>query len=596
MTGDDQTPEILTTGAELYRVLKTRGLELRRTDGRDQPLFERLCTLLECRDRRLQRFLDQKGTTITAEKLASALLETAKPFALMYRDIWQALQAAMGTAAESVRIAIDQHLLPFDTFRRQAMVSDTAIVPFAPETLLVPDVWDLLTSIPRELGSGTSIASRWFRNRSDIYYRIGSEHELPRLDGDAPGLVREVHGAFSEIIRRASDRMTRLADATSGGRAYWPPAQRLTDLMPAWTWLFENWGTIDDGAWHQVFQRYEAVLGPHRSEQTRLVARCIDVLDLPLWRHRWRVYEIWCTVVAIETFRPFRPRYRVDRGTLEIGRPTATTVAEFVDGEGRIVQFRTQVLSRTRSNKGAMPDLKITQTAGSGARSVTPAVIECKQRKRLERAHVSEVGRRYVEAEPTAQQVFILSYDRTGAAENPVEKVTVMDGFEPLNVALVAKFSRELADIFHSLRGFLADTCLLVDISASTGGSYGDEQVRDLRDAIVAGVEVYRFAEELIDQEPLVSIEAQQLASNQGTDTPRALQQVLDRRRGVKALLVVTDGGSPVPADLQKSIACYREAHPRDLRRAIAWLVTNQPFDAWTLWREDVLGVRRVDH
>src|SRR4051812_36682825 len=92
-----KAPDILVTAAELYRVLKARGLDLRRTDGRDVPLFGELCAQLDCPDHRLQRFLDQKGTAITAERLASALLQTAKPFALMYRDVWQALQAAVGS-------------------------------------------------------------------------------------------------------------------------------------------------------------------------------------------------------------------------------------------------------------------------------------------------------------------------------------------------------------------------------------------------------------------------------------------------------------------------------------------------------------------
>jgi len=136
---------------------------------------------------RLQRFLDQKGLAITAERLAFALLQTAKPFALMYRGIWQALQVAVGSAAESVQIAIDQHLLPFDTFRRQALVAESILGAFAPETLLLPDVWDLLASIPRELGSDTPSAREWFRNRMDIYYGIGSKHALPRLPGGTPG-------------------------------------------------------------------------------------------------------------------------------------------------------------------------------------------------------------------------------------------------------------------------------------------------------------------------------------------------------------------------------------------------------------------------
>ena len=54
-----------------------------------------------------------------------------------------------------------------------------------------------------------------------------------------------------------------------------------------------------------------------------------DILDLPFWRHRWQVYELWTVVVALTELLKFgfTPAYSSDgKSLLEAGKASVVAI------------------------------------------------------------------------------------------------------------------------------------------------------------------------------------------------------------------------------------------------------------------------------
>src|SRR5262245_37434180 len=94
----------ISTGRDLYREIRSRGLHLRRGVGRDDALYAELCQHLNCpASQNLSSFLRQ--SELSAEVLLRAFLLVAEPFGQMFQDIWNYLAAsAAPKATESIRI------------------------------------------------------------------------------------------------------------------------------------------------------------------------------------------------------------------------------------------------------------------------------------------------------------------------------------------------------------------------------------------------------------------------------------------------------------------------------------------------------------
>lgn len=93
----------IESAASLYRAMRERGLHLRSGHGRDDALMIELTSRFDVSGRRLQFFLDQ--SQLSAEQFLLEFMEIARPFALMFREIWEFFNTAGGhRVSESLAI------------------------------------------------------------------------------------------------------------------------------------------------------------------------------------------------------------------------------------------------------------------------------------------------------------------------------------------------------------------------------------------------------------------------------------------------------------------------------------------------------------
>lgn len=194
-------------------------------------------------------------------------------------------------------------------------------------------------------------------------------------------------------------------------------------------------------------------------------------IELPFWKFRWQIYEIWVIAVSLSELEQFGFQLVANRdgiSLIELGSQASLAT----HAETPTFFFIYQPTYRNRKDAEMRPDITI-----SNLSEVTPdnvrLIIECKQRINLEVTHLDHVRDKYEAGiDASAGELIIVNYDEVPSWSSPsTTKTTLIGNVRPnsdgekkfrqfLRTSRVAKSLRREAwfvDISISMRSTLDD-------------------------------------------------------------------------------------------------------------------------------------------
>ncbi|RYE57796.1 MAG: hypothetical protein EOP48_05020, partial [Sphingobacteriales bacterium] len=445
--------QILDSASALYAEMKNRGLEIRKTDARDNGWFDEMCNLLGCPDDQLAVHL--KAKNLSAEQFLRAFLQAAQPFSLMFSEIWEYLSDHLAPkAGETISIkfgfpddqSADIDLEQFRRYEEQAkrlrhlefieVWNDKTLNSLFPlSDLLVPD--------DREWDNKYSYSSGMVKSLPAI---ILASHPID-------GIIRDIRNLFQQII----DDYRQLSNETKRDQSnviLADNARMLTDLMPRWAYVFYNLDKIADETKDKAYRLYEKDILPYlnklETEREKLIYEALGILDLPFWKNRWHTYEIWCTVTALKSMEELDPVPRVIAGRIALDGYSKEIIADLGncrDYAEACVLIQEQTAVTYHNRKAMKPDLRICFSSNKSGTINTAGIIEFKQRGSIDKAHIEEVANAYTLGAPESGGAIIINYDSPGVNPSLPAKSYYMEGLRPDHPEIIGAFSKKLTEV-----------------------------------------------------------------------------------------------------------------------------------------------------
>lgn len=584
----------ISTGHELYREIRSRGLHLRRGVGRDDALYAELCRYLACpASQNLSSFLKQ--SELSAEALLRAFLKVAEPFAQMFQDVWSYLAAsAAPRATESIRIRFgfekDGLTINLDEFREWAATAKRVI-----STVLVRR-W------PRQAFHGLFEMQRILLGHHYLPptrkwpdYSPGrpcSLLPLPEPIHDVDRVVSDIHALFQRVIddaaahagRRArnipelrQDAEANLEAEDSDARA---AASLLHDLLPGWKAVFDRLPSISSSQKDQALSYFRREIEPglDDAEESGVgnVLEPLDILNLPFWRHRWHTFEVWATVIVLRVLEDYSPVPRIQNGHIAIDGHQPGLIAD-LHAHGfpkacAVVQMETPF--RRGLRRAIRPDLSICFDDALRMDS-RAAVVEFKQRAKLTTREVWKVGSLYRDGSPKARGVIILNYDEPKLTDTLPSGVVLIEGLRPRAADALARLAEGLkrALLDARLEPGLRPAMVLLDVSSSMGNAYDDAEVQSSLQRLLRRPQttVLRFNDGLEKGGDLLQDQELHLRTCGSTDIVRAVDEAFQAFGVPEVLIVVTDRGYNSPALRLEEVRHLREGMPGELAGMLDW-------------------------
>jgi hypothetical protein len=462
----------ITRATELHRhLVELKNFEFK-PHGRDQALYRHIKTTLNLPDGEFLKALE--ACDVSAGAYMRALMQAAQPFSSMYRQVLRYCEKSETQRSKS------------GTQLEWSMKIDDEVVPFSLEHLRIYE----------EIESRAKPDfDRWFSVKNDVMEWL-SKCALPDA---AYGKTYPYNWDEVELFRILFEARERTAPASAFvfkglTRVYFGPEH---GRPPA-----DVRGQVDE------HPKYHAMLALVRLTfgTTSIEKMASDFIDLPLWKFRWQVYELWVLSTVLQYFEPLGfglQRSLNGNSLLELG--IKTTVARHSPTQGSIVYQPTYAIADGREVK---PDIVVTlnQDVSSGRVGL---IIEAKQRAEMTQAHVDDVADRYSQAVSAPEgRVIIVNYDALGSCQSPIpDKVALLGEVLPGSAAEQEMLRHiALSAVVRQLR----HEVWYVDVSVSMA-SFVDPQLRQQlrqREQFAASCDVFAFASNV------VAVEAEDLCAS----------------------------------------------------------------------------------
>lgn len=593
---------VIFTAGDLYREIKKRGLELRCGEGRDDALYSELVTNLKMpsKYKNLQEFLDK--SKISIEEFVKAFLTLVAPFAKMYEEIYSCLQRyGVKKTNESVRMVFDFEKCKLD-FDLKNFKEEIRIIRKA-KILKSYELWNegalrLLFEYIRKLSSNVQIPGQHFW---DEYYRVGKPYQIPPVPKVSSKLYEQVYSVreiFSTIINTVEELENETKEEDSGSdmiaifsetnrdqeetdldnqsevRRIRNLAYLLTDLIPGFRTLLSM---MKDPEYEEIagkeriqdaieyFDKQIASQLEHETRRTETkIELLLELLNLPMWKHRWFLYEVCCSLQVVEALNTYNPYLSIKDNKLNIDEGKRwSELAKFDSNIGAFSLFCQAYIETKgiKDRKAIMPDLIISTKKGN----VHPEVIiliEFKQRISYSSASLVKLINDYDQGASESILNLFANYDTFPevASEklSSPQKTLLLSQVNPNYPEMENQYKRAIVDALkdsgiHPLVPVI--DALLLDVSSSMRREYHENNSYDiLRQIIneVSDVQVFYFNDDLIDpsdisSEYLTSFSQLQNMIRGGTSLEKTLNTLQRKHPKIKKLLLVTDGdyGSP---------------------------------------------------
>lgn len=589
----------IETSAELYREMKKRGLHLKPGDGRDDALLRELAASIGCPDLKLQEYLDKSN--ISAEDFLKSFLRLAQPFAQMFEEIWQYLARKCAPGAKetiSIRFGFPkagQHTeFDLETFRRH-VESANEVMAMVDVTLWPSEALMALFQLGRILLPHQAYGA--YDKYRRHYYVPGKPYALPEISSHfhefdgclvrirevfqkiIDGYVREMKKSSARTLPEIRDRYPEEGETKS----LKPQAYLLTDLLPMWYRIFDGAEHIGSALKDEAMCYYRDKIEHILIHTTRRgyvhILKALDILDLPFWHHRWHTYEIWATILILGVLDKYKPTPRIVDRRIPLDGFTAEVIAHLAaqDFPNACVAVQVQTEFKGGSRKAIKPDLRIC-FSDDFVPSETAAVVEFKQRARLNPSDIREIATSYRDGSPRSGGVIIINYDVTGLSIQMPQQCFFLEGVRPGNNAQIQELNDNLLRLLKvaGLIPKLGSIAVLLDVSGSMGRAYESDSVQDaLRKLLdIPWINILRFNNGLLPGGDLDEATCKSIKTSGGTELGRALYDMEQLIGLPDRLLVVTDGEHDHPMQKLERISEVRECKPVELSDAIDWLTS----------------------
>lgn len=300
-------------------------------------------------------------------------------------------------------------------------------------------------------------------------------------------------------------------------------------------------------------------------------------ISLPFWKFRWQVYEIWNIALALSEFQQVGFELIDNSGgasLVELGRQ-----ATLATHAGAAASFIYQPTYLNHTGDEIRPDMVVAMGPQAIPKNVQ-LIIECKQRRALEVAHLDEVCRKYESGLNAADgELLIVNYDEAPPMTLPaLTRTTLLGNLHPQSGAEATL--RSFLQASHVATLCRRETWF-VDISMSMSGVLDSDLRQRLttrRQKFQPGMfEVYGFAQEIVPIDPskLHGSVAMSVLQEDPNWQLAVLNRLLD-----KALECLHDGGRRlfIVSDLANEIdrlLCEGGNRPRRL------VIIDPTRDAW---------------
>lgn len=368
----------INSAAELHDYLINLKAFDFRPDGRDRPLYESIKTALGLPKGEFKEALERKA--ISAKDYLYALIESAKPFAEMYKEIWSYCKSAgflksrNGAEVYWVKEENEEINFDFEAFRKYERLSGMPYAPISPEQRMAckNEFMNWIAGLCDQPTCNGPRAWTWL----DIkpiglfnQYMLQNQNEA------------HLYGGFKNVLNGSHRNASAIFDKRT----------------------LEN---------HSEFQRITNLI-----EDTFFPRDICDVatdfINLPLWEFRWQVYEIWIVAITVQasaTVGFIKEHSQSGQSQLELGKSCVLTSR----GDEKLIY---QPNYQNSEDKNIRPDIVLANSSSPSAEFVS-LIIECKQRKALADDHISEVMNKYRKGVNSSNgAVVMVNYDQAPGSD-----------------------------------------------------------------------------------------------------------------------------------------------------------------------------------
>jgi len=544
--------KLILDAVSLWDEICKRGLEPGR-EGRDSALLDELKLRLKLGKGDIRKQLKR----VKVEEFVYAFFGIVEPFAKMYADVYSFMQQYNARRArENMLVKFDFSFqggklgFDIDKFKESYEVLHRIRKP---KNIWTPDDLSKLFKLIKIIKEG-------LKNRRPVHYddyRRGVNYKLPDVPyfrGSLYEILREVRDVVQSFIELVDSE-----PSLDSGHTYEKIYYILTDLVPSLQEvLLQDAGTlanIDSNKVKEAVDYFEKEIHSKLQSTTsdETVKELLEVLNLPFWKYRWYLYEVWATMHTIDAFKDFDVSFNVDSsGTLAVERGKTTEIATIKTDKGElkfVAQLETPVTG-IQGRKSIKPDLRVCREPIKNP-SNTLLLVELKQRKKVTQKYLSEIIEVYEKGCPSSAKNYFLNYDRLPPrcyALATGRRSQLIGDFNPSRPELIRSYKEDIVQQLVAL-GYWPEKrfdAILFDISSSMSGMYDSAEVQEAIKKLLEnnrGSLVFLFNTQLfrLEEDPQVIIESLKNTRG-GTELEPCLQTLLVNFKDVKRILVITDG------------------------------------------------------
>ncbi len=572
---------IYHSAEKLYQELLHRGFDPKAKIGRDDVLYLRLKEELQCPSSMgIKKYL--KVSQLSAGDFIVAFFRIAEPFSLMYRDIYSVMKqhrARRGTESIRIRFDFDGSQFDIDFSEFEEWVRTQSII----RDVLESRLWGMsdfqkLYHFFNMLGAKPNFQrqNRRYDPKApyDVLLPVASSYS--ELDNSLMTIYHLLNNTAADILQANKPRQERFTDVLSElsnnrdvdkneeqKRSILTNPSFTREVFPSLLYAYEDLlakitaGTfrtdrISDALAH--FKKLVSSLNIERREGEMVIENFLKILDLPFWKYRWFVYEVWTAAIVVRVLSSYQITLNLQEGNiLPLTRGRESVLGEFCDKKNEVyfvVAQRQTRLVNVLNRKGICPDLRITKNPGSHPDD-TVVIVECKQRYAMKKKALAENIELYELGAPKSFGNIFVNYDEFPEIALKSVKTQLFSVMHPNNTSVVQSFEKALAallsdaDILPRSPQFDA---LLLDISGSMRNAYNDEQLQGLLLAFIeqnTGICVFYFNDDLIQPDQLPQNELLstiRLRISGGTSLQKTLTSLNRANPGIKRVALLTDG------------------------------------------------------
>ena len=559
--------EMIESASQLYALLREKDtLHLRRGEGRDDPLYDELKVRLGCaKGVGLERWLAQAG--VSAQRFLQAFFAATTPLVEMYRDIYSGMKSArVHGASECARIKLDDTAVTFEVDLGDFMSTIKYLETRLEQRRVL--LWDAHSVYQLTDVLGWLIDSwRDFRGQGGAQHRphIAALPNAP-TDPEVAEALAPVREVLEELARNGFQECSDLD----------VPVEMVLTIIGAFNEACLRL-SVQTPEWHERGNALALLEGlplaaRHREKTCETVVEVFQhVLDLPLWKYRWYLYEVWAGFQLIGALREYAPVIHVDdEGRLALARARKSIVAHFSANDGElyelIAQQETPVIFPGRT--GICPDYRLVRVRDSSSL----ILLECKQRGFFVGLSLETNMYVYSAGAPDSAVNLFVNYDAAGEGVAKPPRTELVTSFRPGQPQSLSLFGDLLTGALVRLNiAPMRPLVVLLDNSQSMADVYALTTQSAFLEwyAKHGSPPVHRFAAAL-EQDPISGDDMGKgwnvVSCSGGTDLGGALRALVVAYGHRVRVLVVTDLESNPEPNIDASLWRPSEGAPADLR------------------------------